>query len=156
MLWSNFYRCNPNSYAIVVRMGTLLSTVGNHRSMLVSNCLFHMDGAAMLLSNGLSDCCHLITNSNWLSDRCHLKYQVITLYVPMKRQMLQLQLPMREWHQKDRCFPLERPHDRCQRSPQNQLHHPALPMSEQLFSITLVERKVFKMKTTPYTSQISN
>uniref|UniRef100_A0ACD5TDD0 Uncharacterized protein n=1 Tax=Avena sativa TaxID=4498 RepID=A0ACD5TDD0_AVESA len=43
----------PNTYAVVISMEniTLNWYFGNDRSMLVSNCLFRMGGAAMLLSN---------------------------------------------------------------------------------------------------------
>ncbi|CAI0465661.1 unnamed protein product [Linum tenue] len=48
---------HPNSYALVVSMEniTLNWYFGNDRSMLVSNCLFRMGGAAILLSNRSSD-----------------------------------------------------------------------------------------------------
>ncbi|MQM21240.1 hypothetical protein Taro_054274 [Colocasia esculenta] len=48
---------HPNSYALVVSMEniTLNWYFGNNRSMLVSNCLFRMGGAAILLSNRRSD-----------------------------------------------------------------------------------------------------
>ncbi|KAG0493810.1 hypothetical protein HPP92_004804 [Vanilla planifolia] len=47
----------PDSYALVVSMEniTLNWYFGNNRSMLVSNCLFRMGGAAILLSNKRSD-----------------------------------------------------------------------------------------------------
>ncbi|KAL6971712.1 3-ketoacyl-CoA synthase 2 [Sarracenia purpurea var. burkii] len=48
---------HPNSYALVVSMEniTLNWYFGNNRSMLVSNCLFRMGGAAILLSNRHTD-----------------------------------------------------------------------------------------------------
>ncbi|CAH9145785.1 unnamed protein product [Cuscuta epithymum] len=48
---------HPNSYALVVSMEniTLNWYFGNNRSMLVSNCIFRMGGAAILLSNRSSD-----------------------------------------------------------------------------------------------------
>lgn len=48
---------HPNSYALVMSMEniTLNWYSGNNRSMLVSNCLFRMGGAAILLSNRRSD-----------------------------------------------------------------------------------------------------
>ncbi|KAK9083607.1 hypothetical protein Scep_030078 [Stephania cephalantha] len=48
---------HPNSYALIVSMEniTLNWYFGNNRSMLVSNCLFRMGGAAILLSNRSSD-----------------------------------------------------------------------------------------------------
>nr|XP_051196662.1 LOW QUALITY PROTEIN: 3-ketoacyl-CoA synthase 2-like [Lolium perenne] len=44
---------HPNTYAVVISMEniTLNWYLGNDRSMLVSNCLFRMGGAAILLSN---------------------------------------------------------------------------------------------------------
>ncbi|XP_010469044.1 PREDICTED: 3-ketoacyl-CoA synthase 2-like [Camelina sativa] len=47
----------PNSYALVVstEIITLNMYLGNERSMLLSNCLFRMGGAAVLLSNRSSD-----------------------------------------------------------------------------------------------------
>ncbi|CAI9775929.1 unnamed protein product [Fraxinus pennsylvanica] len=48
---------HPNSYALVVSTEniTLNWYFGNNRSMLISNCLFRMGGAAILLSNKSSD-----------------------------------------------------------------------------------------------------
>ncbi|MCE0481080.1 hypothetical protein HAX54_038478 [Datura stramonium] len=62
---------NPNSYALVVSMEntTLNWYFGNNRSMLVSNCIFRMGGAAILLSNRSSD------------RRGFQKYQHSTQYV---------------------------------------------------------------------------
>ncbi|KAL9855269.1 3-ketoacyl-CoA synthase 20 [Arabidopsis thaliana] len=56
----------PNSYALVVSTEniTLNWYLGNDRSMLLSNCIFRMGGAAVLLSNRSS-------------DRCRSKYQLI-------------------------------------------------------------------------------
>ncbi|XP_074575218.1 3-ketoacyl-CoA synthase 20-like isoform X1 [Curcuma longa] len=55
-----------NSYALVISMEniTLNWYMGNNRSMLVSNCIFRVGGAAILLTN-----CH--------SDRRRAKYQLI-------------------------------------------------------------------------------
>ncbi|KAI4345943.1 hypothetical protein L6164_013028 [Bauhinia variegata] len=48
---------HPNSYAVVVSTENINTGwyFGNQRSMLVSNCLFRMGGAAILLSNNSSD-----------------------------------------------------------------------------------------------------
>ena len=56
----------PNSYALRVSMEsmTLNWYLGNNRSMLLSNCLFRLGAAAILLSNRSS-------------DRRHSKYQLI-------------------------------------------------------------------------------
>ncbi|XP_059442306.1 3-ketoacyl-CoA synthase 2-like [Corylus avellana] len=47
----------PNSYALVVSMESLTLNwyFGNNRSMLITNCLFRMGGAAILLSNRSTD-----------------------------------------------------------------------------------------------------
>ncbi|CAA7405623.1 unnamed protein product [Spirodela intermedia] len=65
-LAKHLLQARPNSYALVVSMEniTLNGYFGNSRSMLVSNCLFRMGGAAILLSN------------RW-SDRRRSKYQLV-------------------------------------------------------------------------------
>ncbi|XP_051210494.1 3-ketoacyl-CoA synthase 11-like [Lolium perenne] len=52
-LAKDLLRVHPNTYAVVISMEniTLNWYFGNDRSMLVSNCLFRMGGAAILLSN---------------------------------------------------------------------------------------------------------
>ncbi|WJX71926.1 3-ketoacyl-CoA synthase 2, variant 2 [Trifolium repens] len=62
---------HPNSYALVVSTENINSGwyLGNNRSMLVSNCLFRVGGAAILLSNISSD-------SN--RSKYHLKHIVRT------------------------------------------------------------------------------
>ncbi|MCE0481378.1 3-ketoacyl-CoA synthase 20 [Datura stramonium] len=100
---------NPNSYALVVSMEMITPNwyFGNNRSMLVSNCIFRMGGAAILLSNRSS-------------DRRRSKYQLVHYREALKTNITTL-------------GPL------------------VLPMSEQLlFFVTLVARKVFKMKIKPY------
>jgi 3-ketoacyl-CoA synthase len=56
-LAKNMLQVVPNSYALVISMEniTLNWYFGNDRSKLVSNCLFRMGGAAILLSNKSSD-----------------------------------------------------------------------------------------------------
>ncbi|OIW21383.1 hypothetical protein TanjilG_02528 [Lupinus angustifolius] len=56
-LAKDLLKANPNSYAIVVSTEniTLNWYFGNDRSMLLSNCIFRMGGAAVLLSNKVSD-----------------------------------------------------------------------------------------------------
>ncbi|KAL1154621.1 hypothetical protein V6Z11_A09G255100 [Gossypium hirsutum] len=71
---------HPNSYALVVSMEniTLNWYFGNDRSMLVSNCLFRMGGAAILLSNRSSDrrrskyqLIHTVRTHKGADDKCH-------------------------------------------------------------------------------------
>ncbi|GFQ03588.1 3-ketoacyl-coa synthase 11 [Phtheirospermum japonicum] len=56
-LAKDLLQVHPNTYALVISMEniTLNWYFGNERSMLVSNCLFRMGGAAILLSNKRSD-----------------------------------------------------------------------------------------------------
>ncbi|KAJ3670807.1 hypothetical protein LUZ60_008233 [Juncus effusus] len=53
----NLLQANPNAYALVVSMEniTLNKYMGNRKSMLISNVLFRVGGAAMLLSNRRAD-----------------------------------------------------------------------------------------------------
>ncbi|CAJ2654630.1 unnamed protein product [Trifolium pratense] len=62
---------HPNSYALVVSTENINSGyyLGNNRSMLVSNCLFRVGGAAILLSNISSDSHH---------SKYHLKHTIRT------------------------------------------------------------------------------
>ncbi|OVA05359.1 FAE1/Type III polyketide synthase-like protein [Macleaya cordata] len=136
----------PNSYALVVSLEniTLNWYFGNNRSMLVSNCLFRMGGAAVLLSNRSS-------------DRCRSKYQLIHTVRTHKGA-------------DDRCFNCvfqeEDEHKKVGVALSKDLMAVAgealktnittlgplvLPLSEQLlFFATLVGRKILKMKIKPY------
>ncbi|KAJ6833476.1 3-ketoacyl-CoA synthase 11-like [Iris pallida] len=71
---------HPNSYALVVSMEniTLNWYFGNDRSKLVSNCLFRMGGAAVLLSNRRADrrrakyqLVHTVRTHKGADDRCY-------------------------------------------------------------------------------------
>ncbi|CAK9168511.1 unnamed protein product [Ilex paraguariensis] len=137
---------HPNSYALVVSMEniTLNWYFGNNRSMLVSNCLFRMGGAAILLSNRSS-------------DRRHSKYQLIHTVRTHKGA-------------DDKCYScVFQEEDETKRigvalskdlmavagealkTNITTLGPLVLPMSEQiLFFATLVARKIFKMKIKPY------
>ncbi|KAK8511133.1 hypothetical protein V6N13_013553 [Hibiscus sabdariffa] len=137
---------HPNSYALVVSMEniTLNWYFGNDRSMLVSNCLFRMGGATILLSNKSS-------------ERRRSKYQLIHTVRTHKGA-------------DDKCFNcvFQREDDtkrigvslskdlmavagEALKTNITTLGPLVLPMSEQLlFFITLVARKVFKMKIRPY------
>ncbi|XP_057504935.1 3-ketoacyl-CoA synthase 11-like [Actinidia eriantha] len=78
-LAKDLLQVHPNSYALVVSMEniTLNWYFGNERSMLVSNCLFRMGGAAILLSNKRSDWCrskyqlvHTVRTNKGSDDKC--------------------------------------------------------------------------------------
>ncbi|XP_020251167.1 LOW QUALITY PROTEIN: 3-ketoacyl-CoA synthase 11-like [Asparagus officinalis] len=145
-LAKNLLQVYPNSYALVVSMEniTLNWYFGNDRSKLVSNCLFRMGGAAILLSNKRSD--------RWRS-----KYQLVHTVRTHKGS-------------DDKCFSCvtqeEDEKGKIGVSLSKDLMGVAgdalktnittlgplvLPMSEQLlFFATLVGRKVLKMKIKPY------
>ncbi|KAK9101898.1 hypothetical protein Sjap_019152 [Stephania japonica] len=145
-LAKDLLQVHPNSYAIVVSMEniTLNWYFGNERSMLVSNCLFRMGGAAILLSNRSS-------------DRRRSKYQLVHTVRTHKGA-------------DDKCFSCvtqqEDPIGKIGVSLSKDLMAVAgdalktnittlgplvLPMSEQLlFFATLVGKKLMKMKIKPY------
>uniref|UniRef100_A0A0E0JX50 3-ketoacyl-CoA synthase n=1 Tax=Oryza punctata TaxID=4537 RepID=A0A0E0JX50_ORYPU len=66
-LAKDLLQVHPNTYALVISMEniTLNWYSGNDRSMLVSNCLFRMGGAAILLSN------------RWWSEKKRSKYELV-------------------------------------------------------------------------------
>lgn len=145
-LAKDLLQVHPNSYAIVISMEniTLNWYFGNERSMLVSNCLFRMGGAAILLSNKNS-------------DRRRSKYQLVHTVRTHKGA-------------DDKCFSCvtqeEDPNGKVGVALSKDLMAVAgdalktnittlgplvLPMSEQLlFFATLVGKKLFKMKIKPY------
>lgn len=145
-LAKDLLQVHPNSYALVISMEniTLNWYFGNNRSMLVSNCLFRMGGAAILLSNKSS-------------DRRRSKYQLVHTVRTHKGS-------------DDKCFSCvtqqEDENGKIGVSLSKDLMAVAgdalktnittlgplvLPMSEQLlFFATLVGRKLFKMKIKPY------
>lgn len=137
---------HPNSYAVVISMEniTLNWYFGNDRSMLVSNCLFRVGGAAILLSNRRTD--------RWRS-----KYQLVHTVRTHKGA-------------DDKCFTCVTQQEDSEgkvgvslskdlmavagealKANITTLGPLVLPMSEQLlFFATLVGRKLFKMKLKPY------
>lgn len=145
-LAKDLLQVHPNSYALVISMEniTLNWYFGNDRSMLVSNCLFRMGGAAILLSN-----------KRW--DRRRSKYQLVHTVRTHKGA-------------DDRCFSCVTQKEDSTGSVGVSLSRDlmavagdalktnittlgplVLPMSEQLlFFATLVARKLFKMKVKPY------
>ncbi|KAA8521486.1 hypothetical protein F0562_012159 [Nyssa sinensis] len=145
-LAKDLLQVHPNSYAVVISMEniTLNWYFGNERSMLVSNCLFRMGGAAILLSNKSS-------------DRRRSKYRLVHTVRTHKGS-------------DDKCFScVTQMEDSCGKvgvSLSKDLMAVAgdalktnittlgplvLPMSEQLlFFASLVWNKLFKMKIKPY------
>ncbi|KAK1282662.1 3-ketoacyl-CoA synthase 11 [Acorus calamus] len=145
-LAKDLLQVHPNSYALIISMEniTLNWYFGNNRSMLVSNCLFRMGGAAILLSNKGS-------------DRRRSKYQLVHTVRTHKGS-------------DDKCFSCVTQEEDSEgkigvslskdlmavagdalKTNITTLGPLVLPMSEQLlFFTTLVGRKLFKMKIKPY------
>ncbi|KAJ9700508.1 hypothetical protein PVL29_006023 [Vitis rotundifolia] len=137
---------HPNSYALVVSMEniTLNWYFGNNRSMLVSNCLFRMGGAAILLSNRSSDrrrskyqLIHTVRTHKGADDRCYNcvfqeEDETKTIGVALSKDLMAVA-------------------GEALKTNITTLGPLVLPMSEQLlFFLTLVGRKIFKMKIKPY------
>ncbi|CAA0828286.1 3-ketoacyl-CoA synthase 11 [Striga hermonthica] len=136
----------PNSYALVVSMEniTLNWYFGNNRSMLVSNCIFRMGGAAILLSNKSS-------------DRKRSKYQLIhTVRTHKGADDRSYSCVFQEEDDSHKVGvslskDLMAVAGEALKTNITTLGPLVLPMSEQLlFFVTLVARKVFKMKIKPY------
>lgn len=137
---------HPNSYALVMSMEniTLNWYFGNDRSMLVSNCLFRMGGAAILLSNRPSDrrrakyqLIHTVRTHKGADDKCY--NCVLQREDDTKRIGVSLS--------KD----LMAVAGEALKTNITTLGPLVLPMSEQLlFFATLVGRKILKMKIKPY------
>ncbi|CAI8610237.1 unnamed protein product [Vicia faba] len=145
-LANDLLQVNPNSYALVISMEniTLNWYFGNDRSKLVSNCLFRMGGAAVLLSNKSS-------------DKRRSKYRLITTVRTNKAS-------------DDKCFSCVTQEEDANgkigvnlskdlmavagdalKTNITTLGPLVLPTSEQLlFFATLVAKKLFKMKIKPY------
>lgn len=145
-LAKNLLQVCPNSYALVVSTEniTLNWYFGNDRSMLVSNCLFRMGGAAILLSNRGSDrrrskyqLVHTVRTHKGSDDKC---FGCVTqeedsdgkIGVSLSKELMAVA-------------------GDALKTNITTLGPLVLPMSEQLlFFATLVARKVFKMKIKPY------
>ncbi|KAL7251643.1 hypothetical protein ACSBR1_013482 [Camellia fascicularis] len=136
----------PNSYALVVSMEniTLNWYFGNNRSMLVSNCLFRMGGAAILLSNRSSDrrrskyqLIHTMRTHKGADDKCYScvfqeEDETKRIGVALSKDLMAVA-------------------GEALKTNITTLGPLVLPMSEQLlFFTTLVARKVLKMKIKPY------
>ncbi|KAG8373129.1 hypothetical protein BUALT_Bualt12G0138500 [Buddleja alternifolia] len=137
---------HPNSYALVVSMEniTLNWYFGNNRSMLVSNCIFRMGGAAILLSNKPS-------------DRRRAKYQLIhTVRTHKGADDKSYSCVFQEEDDTKRVGvalskDLMAVAGEALKTNITTLGPLVLPMSEQiLFFVTLVARKVFRAKIKPY------
>ncbi|KAI4316286.1 hypothetical protein L6164_024281 [Bauhinia variegata] len=145
-LAKDLLQVHPNSYALVISMEniTLNWYFGNDRSMLVSNCLFRMGGAAILLSNKRSDrrrskyqLVHTIRTNKGADDKC---FSCVTqkedstgkIGVSLSKDLMAVA-------------------GDALKTNITTLGPLVLPMSEQLlFFATLVARKAFKMKMKPY------
>ncbi|KAK6929882.1 3-Oxoacyl-[acyl-carrier-protein (ACP)] synthase III, C-terminal [Dillenia turbinata] len=139
-------QAHPNSYALVVSMEniTLNWYFGNNRSMLVSNCLFRMGGAAILLSNRASDrrrskyqLIHTVRTHKGADDKCYncvfqQEDENKKIGVALSKDLMAVA-------------------GEALKTNITTLGPIVLPMSEQLlFFATLVGRKIFKMKIKPY------
>lgn len=133
---------HPKSYALVVSMEniTLNWYFGNNRSMLVSNCIFRMGGAAILLSNKSS-------------DRRRSKYQLIHTVRTHKGADDRSYGCVFQEEDENKKIGVSLSKDlmavagEALKTNITTLGPLVLPMSEQLlFFVTLVARKVFNMK----------
>ncbi|CAM8919606.1 unnamed protein product [Rhodiola kirilowii] len=145
-LAKDMLQVHPNSYALVISMEniTLNWYFGNERSMLVSNCLFRMGGAAILLSNKGRDrfrskyrLVHTVRTNKAADDKC---FSCVTqeednegkVGVSLSKDLMAVA-------------------GEALKTNITTLGPIVLPMSEQLlFFGTLVSRKLLKMKIKPY------
>ncbi|KAI4380052.1 hypothetical protein MLD38_006281 [Melastoma candidum] len=145
-LAKDLLQVHPNSYAVVISMEniTLNWYFGNDRSKLVSNCLFRMGGAAILLSNKSSDrrrskyrLVHTVRTHKGADDKC---FACVTqeedangkVGVTLSKDLMGVA-------------------GEALKTNITTLGPLVLPMSEQLlFFGTLVGKKLLKMKIKPY------
>ncbi|KAF8389045.1 hypothetical protein HHK36_025730 [Tetracentron sinense] len=145
-LAKDLLRVHPNSYAVIVSTEniTLNWYGGNERSMLVTNCLFRMGGAAILLSNKSSDrqrskyqLVHTVRTHKGADDKC---FACVTqeadsegkIGVSLSKDLMEVA-------------------GDALKTNITTLGPLVLPMSEQLlFFGALVRKKLFKMKVKPY------
>ncbi|XP_052188473.1 3-ketoacyl-CoA synthase 11-like [Diospyros lotus] len=145
-LGKQLLQVHPNSYALVVSMETLTLDwyFGNNRSMLVSNCLFRMGGAAILLSNRSADrrrskyqLIHTVRTHKGADDKCYScvfqeEDETKRIGVALSKDLMAVA-------------------GEALKTNITTLGPLVLPMSEQLlFFATLVARKMLKMKIKPY------
>lgn len=145
-LAKDLLQVHPNTYALVISMEniTLNWYFGNDRSKLVSNCLFRMGGAAILLSNKGSDkrrskyqLVHTVRTHKGADDKC---FSCVTqeedangkVGVTLSKELMAVA-------------------GDALKTNITTLGPLVLPMSEQLlFFGTLVGKKLLKMKVKPY------
>ena len=145
-LAKDLLQIHPNSYALVISMEniTLNWYFGNDRSMLVSNCLFRMGGAAILLTNKRSDqgrskyqLVHTVRTHKGADDKCfscvtQQEDSIGRIGVSLSKDLMAVA-------------------GDALKTNITTLGPLVLPMSEQLlFFATLVGKKLFKMKVKPY------
>ncbi|KAG2691563.1 hypothetical protein I3760_08G014200 [Carya illinoinensis] len=145
-LAKDLLQVHPNSLALVISMEniTLNWYFGNDRSMLVSNCLFRMGGAAILLSNKRSDwrqskyrLVHTVRTHKGADDKCfscvtQQEDSIGKIGVSLSKDLMAVA-------------------GDALKTNITTLGPLVLPMSEQLlFFATLFGRKLFKMKLKPY------
>ncbi|KAL3506013.1 hypothetical protein ACH5RR_031395 [Cinchona calisaya] len=137
---------HPNSYALVVSMEslTLNRYFGDNKSMLVTNCLFRVGGAAIMLSNKSS-------------DRPRSKYQLIHTVRTHKGADEKSYTCVFQEEDEENKAGISLSKDlmvvagEALKTNIMTLGPLVLPMSEQiLFFATLVARKFFKIKIKPY------
>ncbi|TXG72154.1 hypothetical protein EZV62_000733 [Acer yangbiense] len=137
---------HPNSYALVVSTENIAYNgyEGNERSMLVTNCLFRVGGAAILLSNRPS-------------DRGYSKYQLVHTIRTHKGADDKSYNCVMQREDDNNKIGVSLSKDLmlvagdALKTNITTLGPLVLPMSEQLlFFTTLVARKIFKMKIKPY------
>ncbi|XP_044499998.1 3-ketoacyl-CoA synthase 11-like isoform X1 [Mangifera indica] len=137
---------HPNSYALVVSTENITKNwyTGNDRSMLVTNCLFRVGGAAVLLSNRSSDrrrskyqLLHTLRTHKGADDRCYncvfqQEDETETVGVTLSKDLMAVA-------------------GEALQANITTLGPLVLPFSEQLlFFLTFVARKIFKMKIKSY------
>ncbi|ESR33313.1 hypothetical protein CICLE_v10004792mg [Citrus x clementina] len=136
----------PNSYALVVSTENLTMNwyAGNDRSMLLTNCLFRLGGAAILLSNRSS-------------DRRRSKYELVHTLRTHKGGDDRSYNCVSQQEDESKRIGVKISKDlmavagEALKTNITTLGPLVLPMSEQLlFTATLVARKIFKMKIKPY------
>ncbi|VAI89419.1 unnamed protein product [Triticum turgidum subsp. durum] len=145
-LAKDLLQVHPNSYALVISMEniTLNWYFGNDRSMLVSNCLFRMGGAAILLSNRRSDrrrskyeLVHTVRTHKGADDKCfgcvtQQEDEAGKVGVSLSKDLMAVA-------------------GDALKTNITTLGPLVLPLSEQLlFMATLVAKKAFKVKIKPY------